>query len=80
MGLGERRVYTISFDGQQWSAQPTDVSDADVRIETTPQTWASFVLSSPQEERQRLLETMRVSGEQACVNELLAINWIEQQP
>jgi DNA-binding HxlR family transcriptional regulator len=77
--FGARSVYTISFDGQQWSAQPTEVPDADVRIETTPQTWATFLLSSPQEERQRLLETMRVSGEQARVNELLAINWTEKQ-
>ncbi len=80
VGFGERRVFTISFDGDQWYAQPTDVPDADVRIETTPQTWAAFVLSRSQEERQRLLETMRVRGEQSRVNELLAINWIEKQP
>ena len=78
--FGERRVFTISFDGQQWEVSPTDVPDADVRIETTPQTWATFLLSSPQEERQRLLEAMRISGEQSRVNELLAINWIEKQP
>jgi len=78
--FGEKRVFTIRFDGDQWSSQPTDVPDADVRIETTPQTWATFVLSSPQEERQRLLSTMRVRGEQSRVNELLAITWLEQQP
>ncbi len=78
--FGERRVFTISFDGQQWEVSPTDVPDADVRIETTPQTWATFLLSSPKEERQRLLETMRISGEQSRINELLAINWIEKQP
>jgi DNA-binding HxlR family transcriptional regulator len=77
--FGAKSVYTISFDGEQWTVSPTDVTDADVRIETTPQTWAAFVLSRPQEERQRLLETMRISGEQARVNELLAINWIEKQ-
>src|SRR5258708_1102527 len=78
--FGARSVFTISFDGQQWSVEPTDIPDADVRIETTPQTWAAFVLSSPKEERQRLLEAIRISGEQSRVNELLAINWIEKQP
>jgi hypothetical protein len=78
--FGATSVFTISFDGQQWEVSPTDEPDADVRIETTPQTWATFLLSSPKEERQRLLEAMRISGEQSRVNELLAINWIEQQP
>jgi hypothetical protein len=77
--FGEKRVFTISFDGEQWAVSPTDVPDADVRIETTPQTWAAFLLS-PKEERQRLLEAMRISGEQSHVNELLAIDWIEKQP
>ncbi len=74
--FGERRVFTISFDGPQWPAQPTEVPDADVRLETTPETWAAFVLSRPKEERQRLLEAMRIRGEQSRVNELLAINWM----
>jgi DNA-binding HxlR family transcriptional regulator len=80
VGLGPKSVYTIRFDGDQWSAQPTDVPIADVRIETTPQTWAAFVVSSSEEERQRLLSAMRIRGEQTRVNELLAFNWIEQQP
>ncbi len=78
VGFGERGMFTISFDGQQWSVEPADVPDADVRIETTPETWAAF-LRSPKEERQRLLETMRVSGEKSRVNELLALTWIEKQ-
>jgi len=78
--FGAKSVFTINFDGEQWSVEPTDAPDADVRIETTPQTWAAFVLSSPQEERQRLLSAMRIRGEQSRVNELLAINWIEKQP
>ncbi len=80
LGFGPRSVFTLRFDGEQWSAQPTDAPDADVRIETTPQTWAAFVISSSQEERQRLLSLMRISGEQSRVNELLAIDWIKKQP
>ncbi len=72
------RVY-ISFDGKQWSVELTDDPDADVRIETTPETWVAF-LASPKEERQYLLEAMRIRGEQSRVTELLAINWIEKQP
>src|SRR5215469_6506123 len=55
VSFGPKSVFTLRFDGNQWSAQPTDVLEADVRIETTPQTWATFVLSSSQQERQRLL-------------------------
>ena len=77
--FGANSVFTISFDGEQWSIEPTDVPDADVRIETTPETWAAFLYSS-KDERQRLLEAMRVSGEPVRVNELLAIKWIEKQP
>ena len=80
MCFGAGSVFTISFDGEQWSVEPADVPDADVRIETTPQTWATFLLSRSKEERQRLLDTMRISGEQSCINEFLAISWIEKQP
>jgi DNA-binding HxlR family transcriptional regulator len=80
LGFGATSVFTLRFDGDQWSAQPTDVPDADVRVETTPETWAALVLSRSLEERQRLLSAMRIRGEQARVNELLAISWIEKQP
>src|SRR6516225_3450557 len=78
LDFGPTSVFTLRYDGDQWSIEPTDVPEADVRIETTPQAWAAFVLSGSQQERQRLLEAMRVNGEQARVNDLLAITWIEQ--
>ena len=77
VGFGEKRVFTFRFDGEQWSTQPTDTAEAEVGLETTPATWAALVLSGSQQERQRLLAAMRVRGEQARVDELLAINWIE---
>jgi DNA-binding HxlR family transcriptional regulator len=80
LDFGPMSVFTLRFDGDQWSTEPTDVTDADVRIETTPATWAAFVLSRSQEEQQRLLSAMTVNGEQARVDDLLAVNWIEQQP
>jgi len=69
--FGARGVFTISFDGEQWSTQPIDTPDADVRVETTPETWAAL-LARPKDEQQRLLATMRISGEPARVNEFLA--------
>ena len=78
--FGPRSVYTLRFDGEQWSSEPADVPEADVRIETIPQSWAAFVLSDSPEERQRLLQDMHVHGEQAHVDELLAIDWIDRQP
>ena len=80
VGFGPTSVFTLRFDGDQWSVQPADAPDADVRIETDPQTWVAFVLSRSQEERQRLREAMRIDGEQSRVNELLNMSWIEKQP
>lgn len=80
LDFGPTSVFTLRFDGNQWFTEPRDVTDADVRIETTPATWAAFVLSRSQEEQQRLLSAMHVNGEQARVDDLLVINWIEQQP
>ncbi|HJZ47494.1 MAG TPA: helix-turn-helix domain-containing protein [Roseiflexaceae bacterium] len=80
LSFGAKSVFTIHFDGEQWSTQPSDEADADVHIETTPATWAAFVVSRSAEECQRLLSAMRISGEPARVNELLAITWSEQQP
>jgi len=79
LDFGPTSVFTLHFDGDQWSVQPAGVADADVYIETIPATWAAFILSRSHEERQRLLSAMRIIGEQARVNELLAITWIEKQ-
>ena len=79
MWFGAKGVFTLRFDGDTWEVSPTDAPEADVRIETTPQALAAFLLSRSQEERQRLHSTMRISGEQERVDELLAITWIETQ-
>jgi hypothetical protein len=44
-----------------------------------PQAWATFLLTHALEERRRLLEAMRVIGEQARVDELPGITWLERQ-
>jgi DNA-binding HxlR family transcriptional regulator len=80
LGFGAKSVFTLRFDGDRWAVSPTDEAHADVRIETTPEIWAAFVLSRSPEERQRHLSAMRISGEPSRVNELLAVTRIEQQP
>ena len=77
--FGSTSVFTLRFDGELWSTEPADAPDADVYIETTPQAWATFLLTRSAEERQRLLEAMRVTGEQTRVEELLGITWLERQ-
>jgi DNA-binding HxlR family transcriptional regulator len=77
LSFGPTSVFTLRFDGEQWSSESTDAPQADVRIETTPGAWAAFLLSHSRKERRRLLEAMRVSGEQARIDELLAITWLE---
>ena len=77
--FGLTSVFTLRFDGEQWSNEPEDAPDADVRIESTPQAWATFLLTHSPEERRRLLEAMRVTGEQTRVEELLGITWLERQ-
>ena len=42
VSFGARSTFTILFDGEQWSVQPMDVGDADVRVETTPESWVAF--------------------------------------
>jgi DNA-binding HxlR family transcriptional regulator len=77
LSFGPASVFTLRFDGEQWSTEPEDAPGAEVRIETTPAAWANFLLTHSPEERRRLLQSMRVHGEQARVDELLAIDWIE---
>jgi DNA-binding HxlR family transcriptional regulator len=77
--FGPTSVFTLRFDGEKWSTEPTDAPEANVRIETTPAVWATFLLTYAPEERRRLLEAMRVIGEQARVDELLGITWLERQ-
>src|SRR5215469_12476860 len=77
LAFGPTSVFTLRFDGQQWSTEPADAPGADVRIEATPAAWATFLLTHSTEERRRLLEAMRVRGAQARVDEILAIDWIE---
>ena len=77
--FGPTSVFTLRFDGEQWSTEPTDEPEANVRIITTPAAWSTFILTHAPEERRRLLEAMHVTGEQARVDELLGITWLERQ-
>ncbi len=77
--FGEKHVFTISFDGEKWGVEALDMPDADVRVETTPEVWTTFLLT-PKDELQSFLETMHISGEKSRVDELFALQWREEQP
>lgn len=61
-------VHTLHFDGQQWSVRPGANDDADVTIETTPETWAK-ILVAPPGERQQLPAGLSINGNPERVEE-----------
>jgi len=68
------RIYAIRFDGERWSVQRGD-DEGDVRVETSPQEWVSFLLAPPEERRERA-ESMRIEGEPDAVREFVAtVGW-----
>jgi len=73
--LGSKSVASIVFDGQRWSPGPGDATGADVRVETTSETWSAY-LYGPRTERHHLLEAMQISGEPARVEEFKAFDWL----
>ncbi len=54
------RSYTIRFDGERWSRERGD-GPGDVIVELSPEAWARFLTSGP-EERRRLLDALPVRG------------------
>jgi DNA-binding HxlR family transcriptional regulator len=58
--FGADLVYTIRFDGEQWSRQRGDAAAADVRIDTTPEEWVAFLSASPDERRRWMAEAQVV--------------------
>ncbi|MGI8553502.1 MAG: winged helix-turn-helix transcriptional regulator [Dehalococcoidia bacterium] len=65
------RSYTMCFDGERWSVQGGE-SEADVRVETTPLEWVSYLLAPPEERHERAKQ-MRIEGTPAAVDEFVGI-------
>lgn len=64
-------AYTVRFDGDRWSAESGE-ADADVVVETTPETWAALLMATPPE-RARQRERIDVEGKPAAVAEFTSI-------
>ena len=66
--FGTDDAHTLRFDGQLWSAQPGVDEDADVVVETSPETWANS-LTAPSSKPGELPEGLAVSGDPVRVEE-----------
>ncbi|OAI42058.1 hypothetical protein AYO38_11755 [bacterium SCGC AG-212-C10] len=71
--FNDGRTAVIRYDGKRWRWAIEDEcpSDADVRIETTPEAWATFYALRG-EERKAALLAMLPSGDADAIEELLA--------
>lgn len=72
------RLYAVHFDGERWSVQRGD-ADADVRIETTPEEWVSFLRAEP-DERSARASAMHVAGDPCRVEEFLRTFSLRRRP
>ncbi len=68
--LGAGRVYTVRFDGTDWTIERREQEAADVVVETTPAVWAGFLLGTPTERRQYLRD-IRFDGPPERVDEIV---------
>lgn len=62
--------YTLSFDGDHWSAREGGEETADVTVTTSPEEWVTF-LAVKRSERNRLAQVLRIDGTPECVKEFL---------
>jgi len=53
--------YTLSFDGDRWSAGEGEEENPDVTVTTSPEAWAAF-LAVKRSERSRLAQHMQLDG------------------
>jgi DNA-binding HxlR family transcriptional regulator len=62
--------YTVSFDGERWSADEGEGKTPDVTVQTSPETWVTF-LTFKRDERRKFAQNMRIDGSPECVEEFL---------
>jgi len=62
--------YTLSFDGERWSAREGEVENSDVTVATSPEAWATF-LAVKRDERRRLAQTLQIDGTPERIEEFL---------
>lgn len=65
-------TYLLSFAGDEWTSAAGEAPDAEIKINTTPETMATFT-TIPREERGEIFEAMRVAGAPKRINEFRKI-------
>ena len=62
--------YTLSYNGERWSAREGVVKNPDVVLVTSPEAWATF-LAVKRDERRKLAQAMHIEGNPELIEELL---------
>ena len=62
--------YSLSFDGDRWSAREGEEENPDVAVTTSPEVWATF-LAVKRDERRKYARTMQMDGTPERVKEFL---------
>jgi DNA-binding HxlR family transcriptional regulator len=62
--------YSLSYDGDHWSAREGKGENPDVTVTTSPESWATF-LTVKRSERNRLAQTLQIDGVPERVKEFL---------
>lgn len=64
--------YLLLFDQNGWSTFQAEDSEADLKITTTPENWAT-VFTAPRADRSRLAKTIQIDGEPERIQEFRQI-------
>lgn len=62
--------YTVSFDGERWSAREGEEENPDVTVVISPEAWVTF-RTVKRDERRRLAQTLQIDGKPERVEEFL---------
>lgn len=62
--------YSLSFDGNRWSAKEGGKDNPDVTVTTSPELWATL-LAVKRSERNQLVKTMQIAGAPGQIKEFM---------
>ncbi len=65
-------AYLLSFDNDEWKCSPGEEPDADIKINTTPETMATF-FTAQRHDRKRIFKSMQVAGTPGRIKDFLQI-------
>ena len=68
--FSDGQVFTVQYDGAQWTSQAGEAPESDVRITTSPEDWAAYLATSPDERAQ--FAGVQIEGAPERVAEFLA--------